>query len=301
MAKEAVPDVKGKRYPFWQNIKYVPYLYILPNMILFIIFMIIPLIMSGYYSLVKWNGMGKPKFIGLDNFIKISTDKVFITSLVNTVKFSVITVPLLMVLALGLAMLLNRKMIGRGFFRSALYVPSIISMVAAGMIFIWIFNPQLGLINYLLELAGLERIDWLNDTRFAMVMIIVGTLWSRIGYNMIIYLAGLQGISPEYFEAATIDGANSWQKFMYITFPLLKSTHVFILITCIIYSFKTFDLIYIMTKGGPLNSTKTLVVYIYETAFLKNNYGLASAAGVILFVILFVFTLIRNKLEKEEV
>ena len=300
LAKRAATDVTLKKRPFWQNIKIVPYLYILPNMILFMAFMIIPLIMTGYYSLVKWKELGNPKFVGLDNFKKILTDQIFLTSLQNTVKFSVITVPLLMTLALGLAVLLNRKMAARGFFRSALYIPSIISMVAAGMIFIWIFNPQLGLINYLLESAGLTRIDWLNDPRFAMIMIVAGTLWSRVGYNMVIYLAGLQGISSDYFEAATIDGASGWQKFLYITFPLLQSTHVFILITCIIYSFKTFDLIYIMTKGGPLNATKPLVVYIYETAFLKNNYGPASASGVILFVILFLFTLFRYKFQKEE-
>lgn len=289
-----------QKAPFWNNIKVVPYLYILPNMILFIAFMIVPLLMSFYYSLTKWKGLGKPKFIGLDNYIYLIQDDNFRISFFNTIKFTLITVPFLVVLSLLLAILLNQKMRFRGFFRSALYLPSIVSLIAAGMIFIWLFNPQIGLINYIMESLGKKPIDWTNDPKYAMIMIVIGTLWSRVGYNMIIYLAGLQGIPPENYEAAVIDGANAFQRFVYITVPLLKSSNVFIMITCIIYSFKTFDLIYVMTKGGPLNSTETLVVYIYNEAFQNNNYGRGSAAGIILFVILLIFTLIRSKLNGEE-
>jgi len=287
------------KQPFWNNIKYVPYIYILPNMILFLVFMIFPMLISFYYSMTKWSGMGKPKFIGLQNYTRIFTDEVFLISLWNTFKFTLITVPFLMVLALFFAIFLNQKMLFRGFFRSAIYMPAVVSMVAAGMVFIWMFNPQIGLINHVIESLGGTAIDWLNDPKYAMTMIVVGTLWSRTGYNMVIYIAGLQGISPDYYEAATIDGASKVQQFQHITMPLLNSSHVFIFITCVIYSFRSFDLIYVMTKGGPLNATKTLVVYIYNTAFQKNQYGMASAAGIVLFLILLVFTLIRMKTQKE--
>lgn len=291
---------KIPRQPFWNNTKYVPYLYILPNMLLFVVFMIIPLLMSGYYSLTKWSGMGKPKFIGLRNYIALFQDNVFLLSVWNTFKFTLLTVPPLVVLALFFAVFLNRKMRFRGFFRSAIYMPAVVSMVAAGMVFLWMFNSQIGLINHVIENLGGSAIDWSNDPKYAMTMIVVSTLWCRIGYNMVIYIAGLQGISPDYYEAATIDGASRWQQFRHITMPLLRSSHVFILITCVIYSFKSFDLIYVMTKGGPLNATKTLVVYIYNSAFQSNQFGPASAAGIVLFLILLVFTVLQIRLQKED-
>lgn len=291
---------KIPRQPFWNNTKYVPYLYILPNMLLFVVFMIIPLLMSGYYSLTKWSGMEKPKFIGLRNYIALFQDNVFLLSVWNTFKFTLLTVPPLVVLALFFAVFLNRKMRFRGFFRSAIYMPAVVSMVAAGMVFLWMFNSQIGLINHVIENLGGSAIDWSNDPKYAMTMIVVSTLWCRIGYNMVIYIAGLQGISPDYYEAATIDGASRWQQFRHITMPLLRSSHVFILITCVIYSFKSFDLIYVMTKGGPLNATKTLVVYIYNSAFQSNQFGPASAAGIVLFLILLVFTVLQIRLQKED-
>jgi len=254
--------------------------------------------MTFYYSLVQWSGLGQPKFIGLKNYATIFSDRVFMLSLINTVKFTLATVPVLMVLALSLAIVLNKKIPLRGVIRSIIYMPAVVSMVAAGMIFIWMFNSQTGLINYVLEFLGFSKIDWINDPSYAMIMVIITTLWTRTGYNMVIYIAGLQSISAEYYEAAQIDGASSWQQFRFITMPLLTFTHVFIMITCVIHSFRAFDLIYTMTKGGPLNSTKTLVVYIYDMAFQKNRFGVASAAGVILFLILLVFTLIRMRIDR---
>ena len=285
--------------PFWNNPRVVPYLYILPNMILFLVFMIIPIFMTGWYSLVKWSGLGDPKFIGLDNYFYIFKDKVFLKSLWNTILFTGATVPLLMALALLFAIMLNQNIRFRGFFRGALYLPAVISTVVAGMVFIWLFDPQLGLINYLIGFLGLPRVEWSMDPRYAMAMVIVGTLWGRTGYNMVIYLASLQGIAPEYYEAARIDGASGWQVFRYIIMPLLAPTHLFVLITCVIHSFRSFDLIYVMTKGGPLNATKTLVVYVYDTAFAMNYFGRSSAGGVVLFFILLVFTILRMKSERK--
>lgn len=291
---------RKKSVPFWQNIKVVPYLYILPNMILFFTFMIIPIFMSFYYSTVKWNGLGTPQFIGLENYFYIFKDKVFLRSMLNTVYYSVATVPLLMVIALFFAVLLNSRIPLRGIIRSSIYAPAVVSTVVVGTVFNWIFQDQLGLINYILTSLGGKAIAWANDTRFAMIMIIVGTIWQKAGYNMVIYLAGLQGIPHDLLEAATIDGASTWQKFRYITLPLLKNTHVFVMVTCLINSFRSFDLIYTMTQGGPLNSTKTIVMYVYEQAFNRNYYGRAAAAGVVLFVCMIVMTVARIKAEKED-
>ena len=290
----------GSYTPFWRNIKVVPYLYILPNMILFLTFMIIPIFMSFYYSTVKWNGLGDPKFIGLENYLYIFTDDVFIKSMFNTVYYSAVTVPILMVLSRLFAVLLNNKIPLRGLIRSSIYAPAVVSTVVVGTVFIWIFQDQLGLINYIITLLGGQGINWQNDTRFAMVMIIVATIWQKTGYNMVIYLAGLQGIPTELMEAATIDGATTWQKFRYVTLPLLKNTHMFVIITSLINSFRSFDLIYTMTQGGPLNATKTIVMYVYEQAFQKNYYGRAAAAGVVLFVLMVAFTVVQMKAKKED-
>ncbi len=292
--------MQKQKKPFWQDRRYVPYLYILPNMVLFMVFMIIPIFMSFYYSTVQWNGLGKPKFIGMQNYVYIFKDTVFLKSLFNTFLFTALSVPIIMVLSLLFAMLLNTKIPLRGFIRSAIYAPAVVSTVVVGTVFTWIFNDQLGLINYIINIFGGKAIQWMNDTRFAMAMIVFTTVWQRTGYNMVIYLAGLQGISRELLEAAEIDGATSWQAFRHVTLPLLRHTHVFILVTCMIHSFRSFDLIYTMTRGGPLNATKTIVMYVYEQAFNKNYYGRASAAGIVLFVIMMVFTILRNRAEKED-
>lgn len=288
------------KMPFWRNIKVVPYLYILPNMILFLVFMIIPIFMSFYYSTVKWNGMGTPKFIDIQNYLYIFQDKVFLKSIFNTFYYTVATVPLLMVLALFFAVLLNSAIPLRGVIRSAIYAPAVVSTVVVGTVFTWIFQDQLGLINYLIRSLGGTAIQWANDPQFAMVMLIVATVWQRTGYNMVIYLAGLQGIPTDVMEAATIDGASTWQKFRYITLPLLKNTHMFVMITCMIHAFRSFDLVYTMTQGGPLNATKTMVMYVYEQAFNKNYYGRAAAGGIVLFAFMVVLTLIRFRIEKED-
>ena len=292
--------MERKKVPFWRNIKVVPYLYIFPNMVLFLVFMIIPIFMSFYYSTVKWNGLGSPQFIGLDNYLYIFKDSVFLRSIFNTFYYTLVTVPLLMVLSLFFAVLLNHKIPLRGFFRSAIYAPAVVSTVVVGTVFIWIFQDQLGLINYIIELLGGEGINWSNDPRFAMIMVIVAPLWQKTGYNMVIYLAGLQGVPTDLMEAATIDGASTWQKFRYVTLPLLRKTHVFVMITCMINSFRSFDLIYTMTQGGPLNATRTIVMYVYDQAFNKNYYGRAAAAGVVLFVFMVIMTALRIRTEKED-
>ena len=288
-----------KKQAFWRNIKVVPYLYILPNMILFMVFMIIPVFMALYYSFMDWKGIGDPVFTGLENYQWLFTDDTFWKSLWNTAYYTLATVPFIMVLALFLAMLLNMALPLKGVFRAAIYLPAVVSTVVVGMIFTWLFQDQVGLINYLLNLLGIESIQWANDPKFAMIMLVAATIWQRTGYNMVIYLAGLQGISQEYYEAAIVDGASNWQRFRYLTLPLLKTTHVFVMITCT--KIRTGGLkVYTMTKGGPLNSTKTMVMYIYELAFTRSQFGRASAAGVALFTIMVVLTAVRFMNNKAE-
>lgn len=295
-----MPSKKSRKVLFWRDKRFIPYLYITPNAILFVLFMIIPLIMTFGYSTTKWNGIGDPKFIGLENYAYLLGNDVFRTSLFNTFYYCIATVPILMALALAFAVLLNRHIPARGILRSAIYIPAVVSTVVAGTVFTWIFQDNLGLINYLLGLVGISPISWTSDPKVAMIMLIVATIWQRTGYNMVIYLAGLQSLSPELLEAATIDGCTPWQRFRYVTLPLLKNTHMFVMITCLIYSFRSFDLVYTMTQGGPLNSTQTLVMYVYKEAFTRNYYGRAAAAGAILFIIMLVMTVIRFKAEKED-
>lgn len=281
--------------------RYVPYLFIAPNMVLFLLFMIIPIVFTLGMGFMEWNILTAPKWVGLDNYIKLFTaDKVFWKSFWNTLYLTVATVPITLVLALALAMLLNKRLLFRGFFRSAFYLPVVISTVVIGMLWTWIFNDDYGILNYLLTSVGLNRVNWFTDSRFAMIPVIVASIWNRVGYSMVIYLAALQGISPEYYEAAMIDGASHWQQFKRVTFPLLRSTHVFLLIMAIINSFKSFDIIYVMTNGGPRNSTTTIVQYIYKQAFENGKMGEASALGVILFVIMVVLTIIQLRAGDKE-
>lgn len=282
------------------NRKFIPYLFILPNMVLFIAFMIVPIFITGYYSLTKWNGIGPKEFVGLANYIKIFGNSVFQQSLTNTFVFTLAVVPLEMALGLLTALLLNEPFKLRGFVRASLYLPCMISSVITGLAFMWLFDTNLGLLNYLLSMIGVDKIPWAESRQYALLMIIITYLWHYTGSKMVIYLAALQGIPAEYHEAATVDGANAFQRFIHITIPMLKGTNVFVMITSIIESFKAFDLIHTMTGGGPRNATSTLAMYIYNTAFGNNNFGRASAAGVILFVFLFVFTLLRFRAERSK-
>lgn len=286
----------GKSGLFY-NRKAAPYLFILPNMLLFLAFMIVPIFMTGYYSLTKWNGIGEKVFTGLANYQKILVNSTFRTALSNTFLFTLILVPLEMALGILTALLLNHPFRARGFVRAAIYMPCMVSSVITGLVFKWLFDTNLGLINYLITLAGGSKLPWAEGKQYAMVMIILTSVWHNTGAKMVIYLAALQGIPAEYQEAAMVDGASAVQRFFRITLPLLRGTTMFVLITSIISSFKTFDLIYVMTGGGPRNATTTLGMYIYNTAFVNSNFGRASAAGMILFAFLVLFTLARLRME----
>ena len=279
----------------------VGYSFILPNLIGYAIFVFIPVIFSFILSVMKWDGSKAPmEFVGLKNFAQVFGDRIFVQSFLHTIQYALLTVFPTLVLSLLLAVLLNHKLKGIAIFRTALYFPYIASIVAVGAVWNMLFQPDFGPINEFLKFIGIsEPPRWVVDVKWAMVAISVVSVWKYMGYYMIVYLAALQGISGSLYEAAGIDGANGFQKLRYITIPMLTPTTFFVLIMLTIQCFKVFDLVYVMTGGGPGNATKTLVNYIYEKAFTSWEFGPASAGAIVLFAVVLVITLIQFAGEKK--
>ncbi len=279
----------------------IGYSFILPNLIGYAIFVFIPVIFSFVLSVMKWDGSRTPmEFVGLSNFVQIFNDRIFVQSFFHTIQYALLTVLPTLVLALLLAVLLNHKLKGIAVFRTALYFPYIASIVAVGAVWNMLFQPDFGPINEFLRFIGISKPPrWVVDVKWAMVAISIVSVWKYMGYYMIVYLAALQGISGSLYEAAGIDGANGFQKLRYITIPMLTPTTFFVLIMLTIQCFKVFDLVYVMTGGGPGNATKTLVNYIYEKAFTSWEFGPASAGALVLFSVVLVVTLIQFAGEKK--
>jgi multiple sugar transport system permease protein len=267
------------------------YLFILPWMIGFVLFYIGPMIASFYFSLTKWDLLTPPVFIGFGNYERIFTrDALFLQSLKVTMIYTLAYLPLDMVLGLLIAMLMNRRMRGIGALRTIYYMPSVLSGVAYVVMWMWMFHPQNGLINNFLALFGIDGPRWLLDPKWALSALVIMALWG-IGRSMVIYLAGLQDISPELYEAASMDGANYWNRFFKITLPLLTPSILFNLIFGIILTFQSFTNSFIATNGGPLDSTLFYVLYLYRKAFEHLQMGYASALAWILFIIVLLATL----------
>lgn len=277
------------------------YAFILPNLIGYTVFVFIPVVFSFVLSVMNWDGSQRPmQFVGLENFADIFGDRIFRGALLHTISYALMTVLPTLVLALLLAVLLNSKLRWVAIFRTAFYFPYIASIVAVGAVWNMLFQPDMGPINEILRFLGMENSPrWVVDKDWAMVSVSIVSIWKYMGYYMIVYLAALQGISNSLYEAASIDGAKGWQKLWYITVPMLTPTTFFVLIMLTIQCFKVFDLVYVMTGGGPGNATKTLVNYIYEKAFTSWEFGPASAAAIILFAIVLVITLIQFRGEKK--
>jgi len=275
------------------------YLLILPALIGFFVFMLYPMFTGVYLSFTAWGGFGPVKWVGLENWIKLLHDKHFLKAVWNTVYYTLGILAIGVPLALLLALLLNQKFLrGRNFFRAVYYLPVISMMVAVSMLWKWLLSPNHGLVNYFLGFIGLPKINWLLDPRWAMPGLILMSIWKGTGFNMVIFLAGLQGIPKMYYEAAEIDGANSWHKFRYVTLPLLSPTTYFIVITTMIHSFQIFQQAYILTEGGPREATTTIVYYIYKNAFEWFQMGYACTQAVLLLVILVLATLFQQWLQK---
>ncbi len=277
------------------NERFAGWVFILPALVGTLIFIIIPVICSFGLSFAKWDLLNPIQFVGLTNYREIFSEALFYKILLNTIVFALATSVLGVIIPLVLACILNSKVRGSEFYKTAYFLPFITPMIVIGVVWEWIFDPNIGLLNHVLHL----HINWLYDTHFAMPALIIVSVWKLIGYNMVIFLSSLAGISQSMFEAAKIDGANELQTFKNVTVPLLSPTIFFVVIITAISSFQVFDLIYLMTQGGPLNSTNVLVYAIYQNAFEYFNVGKASAIAYVLFVIILVLTLVQWNLRKK--
>ena len=279
------------------------YVLLAPNLLLLGLFVFVPLVGAAVISFERTDGFGSGTFAGLDNYAKLVTDGLFWRSLVNTTAFTVLVTPLSMALGLGAAVLLNSVLPARGVFRSILIVPMAISGVATALLGVLIFDENSGVLDKLLAFVGLPAVPWQSGSASAFASVILVTLWWRVGFNMLIYLAGLQGIGPDLYEAAVLDGAGRWQQFRQLTVPLLGASTFFLLILNVIYSFQVFDIVFVLTGGGPRNATSVLVTYAYETGFDVRDQGYAAAIGMVLLVLTMAFTLVqwRTNRSRDEV
>ena len=275
--------------------QFAGWLFILPAFAGILIFIIIPVLCSFGLSFCKWDLINPIQFVGVENYRVIFTEPLFFKILVNTIVFAFATSVFGVIIPLILACILNTTIRGAEFFKSAYFLPFITPMIVIGIIWEWIFDPNIGLLANVLNI----HINWLYDTNFAMPALIIVSVWKLIGYNMVIFLSAMSGISNNIFEAAKIDGAGVLQTFKNVTVPMLSSAIFFVVIITAISSFQVFDLIYLMTQGGPLDSTNVLVYAIYKNAFEYFNVGKASAIAYVLFAIILVLTLIQWSLRKK--
>lgn len=257
----------------------------------------IPIVVAFVLSLTAYDVVTSPRFTGLDNYLRIFQDSIFWKAVVNNVLIAGIGIPISMFLALVFAVLLNRALPGRGIFRVMVFLPHITATVAVAMIWLWIYSPSAsGLMNTVLGVVGIGPLPYLTSPALALPSVILVTIWQGIGLKMLIYLAALQGVNEELYEAADIDGANFVQKFWRITVPMLRPATFFILVTSLIANFQTFDLIYILTEGGPANATNVVTYRIYQTAFQEFRFGLASAQSIILLLMLIVLAFFSRRI-----
>ncbi|HVU11984.1 MAG TPA: sugar ABC transporter permease [Phototrophicaceae bacterium] len=279
--------------------RYEGYLFIAPLFIGIFAFVLIPILVSLVMSFTKWDFVTPPEFVGIQNYIQMVTrDRLFWKVLGNTFRYVLLSVPLSATIPLILSVLLNQKVPGVTLYRIAFFLPLVTSVVAIGLLWRWMYDSDFGLINYILQMFGIQGPHWLSDTNLAMPAVVFATVWQGLGYNIIIYLAGLQGIPEQLYEAATIDGAGDLQKFFRITIPLLTPQIFFVLVVSFIGGFQSFGLIYVMTQGGPVNSTNVYVYYLWQTAFSSAKMGYASALSWVLTLILVVATYAQVKLSR---
>ncbi|HXF03769.1 MAG TPA: sugar ABC transporter permease [Candidatus Macondimonas sp.] len=271
------------------------YVFVLPSFLHLLVFFLIPLGFSLWLSFHDWRGLTTRNipFVGLENYRFMFGDTRWWNAVWNTLVYTFVSVPLGMALSLLVALVMNQKIPGIYAFRAMFFMPVITSWVAVSVVWLWILDGRLGLLNYAFSLVGIDGPDWLSDPRTALFALILITVWKGLGFQMVIWLAGLQAIPKELYEAAIVDGANRVQQFRFVTLPMLAPTTFFLLITGIIGSFQVFTPVFVLTKGGPLGTTDVAVYRIYERAFVNFDFGYASALAWVLFVFIFVATLIQ--------
>ena len=269
--------------------------FILPQLISLVCLGIIPIVIAFVLSFFDWNGFSAPVFTGFQNFKAVFTDPDTGIAIKNTLVYSVIYVPCSIVLSLGLAMLLNKAW-GKMFYRAVFFLPQIVTSVGIAVVWSWIYQPQFGILNMILRFFGIEGKEWLRDPSTAMGAVIVMSIWWGLGYNFVLFLAGLQNVPRTYVEAAKIDGANERQVFFNITVPLISPTTLLVTITTMINAFQVFDQMFLLTSGGPAKKTYTMAIHIYQTAFKSYELGKASTAALILFFVVVAVSVIQFKL-----
>lgn len=266
-----------------------------PSLLLALIFLVLPMILALVYSFAKIAPLtGKISWIGLVNYATMLSDPTFYRSLFNTALFTVLTVPLSLIIGLALAVLMNSVLPGRKVVRTIVYLPLVISGVSVGLIGTFLFNETVGVLDSVLTSIGFPSVPWQSNGPWAFASLVLLTLWIRVGFTMIIYLAGLQAVPVELLESAQVEGAGRWQRFRWITLPLLGPSTFFLVIMCVIYSFQIFDTVYVLTNGGPGEATEVLGTYAYKTAFgAARDQGYGAAIGVVIFLLTLAFTLIQ--------
>lgn len=286
------------KYKTQQNIS--GYIFAGPAILFFLLFNLLPVILALYLSFTNYDILSKKDWIWLDNFKRLFQDEIFMLTLKNISLFVVMYVPLMISISLLFAILLNSKINGMKFYRTVYYVPGLTSGVAASTVWLWLLNPEYGLVNQILSYFGIVGPAWLSRSETALVSIVGVVLWMGIGGNIVMYLAGLQNIPESLYESAYLDGAGKLKATLYITIPMLKPTTFFVMTMLLIGAFQLFDQAYVLTKGGPANSTLTPVYLIYNNGFNELNMGYASAQALGLFLIIFIFTILSQKFSKEK-
>ena len=277
----------------------VAYSFILPNLIGFAVFTLIPIIFSLALAFMHWDGANRINWAGLENFQQLMDDETFWIALKNTLIYVTGTVPFTLMASLGLALLLNQPLVGRNIFRTIFFFPYVASLVAVAVVWNLLFFPSAGPVNEFLRAVGVMNPPrWAASVDWAMPTVIMASIWKGMGYYMVIYLAALQGIPRILYEAADIDGANAWQKFRYVTLPMLTPATFFISVMLTIASFKVFDLIIVMTGGGPGRATNVLVIHTYNTAFRQFEFGYSSAIAMVLFALVLGITIVQFYMER---
>jgi alpha-1,4-digalacturonate transport system permease protein len=278
-----------------------PLLFLAPNMLIFLVFIILPAVQGLRMSFMDWGVFKTPRFIGIDNFRELLSDQVFRITVENTLVYSAVTVVLLLTTAMILAMMLHKNSVpGERIFRAVFYIPALLSMITVGISWRFILGDEMGIINYFIRMAGGTGVRWLTDSVLAMLSVILVSVWASAGYYMVILIAGLQAVPGELYEAARIDGASPLKIFFGITLPLLRSTILVVMVLSTINTFKAYELISVMTKGGPGYATKFIVQQVYQAAFVEDRLGYATSMSMVLMLMIGLFTLIQFKTSGRE-
>lgn len=296
-------DESENKAILWNKVgkRALPYAMITPAMIVCLLFMVYPIIYMIYLSFYKWNMIGEMKFIGIENYISLFTEPEFLQVLFQTCKFTLWTVIGFIVFGLLLALYLNKNTKINRMMQSFIFIPYIVPLISIAFIWMWIMDSEVGLLNYILNLFGIDCVKWLSDPKMAMNSLIIVNIWKGTGYYALIFLSALQSIPSYLYEAAELDKANKFKIFFKITLPMLSPTIFFLVLTATIASFKVFETINIMTQGGPVNATNTLVYYLYEYGFSFYKIGYASAVGVVMMVIVGLLTIVYFGLLQKKV